>query len=51
MYILVFSADVHGGTTGRMLIDSTSYFMNSTADVRSKVLDIHYFLDGPLENT
>ena len=29
MYALIFSVDVHRGTTRRMLADSTSYSMNS----------------------
>ena len=44
-YAHVFSADVHGGTTGRTLTDSTPYSMNSTMDVCSKVPDVCYFLD------
>jgi hypothetical protein len=44
-YTHVFSADVQGWTIGRTLTDSTPYFVNSIANMRSKVPDVRYFLD------
>ena len=43
--LLFFSTDIHRGTPGCMLINSTLYSKNMYADVHSKVLEVCYFLD------